>query len=186
MGSSVVIGTAATYSPSRSPPDVSGLGAEAEGAFVVLLQGVGQPAGDAGDGEDRLRGVVGHCRGTAQRGEGEVHVRRRCVTAAAPAAASGEGVKPKMLKAPGKGGADDLKAIKGIGPGLEALLNEMGVFHFAQIAGWTGDEIAWVDQNLLRFKGRASRDNWVDQAKVLAEGGETEFSNRVAKGDVYD
>ncbi|MBZ0130926.1 MAG: NADH-quinone oxidoreductase subunit NuoE [Rhodobacteraceae bacterium] len=106
--------------------------------------------------------------------------------AAAPAAASGEGVKPKMLKAPGKGGADDLKAIKGIGPGLEALLNEMGVFHFAQIAGWTGDEIAWVDQNLLRFKGRASRDNWVDQAKVLAEGGETEFSNRVAKGDVYD
>ncbi|MFT4715214.1 MAG: NADH-quinone oxidoreductase subunit E [Paracoccaceae bacterium] len=87
--------------------------------------------------------------------------------------------KPKMLKAAKKGGADDLKAIKGVGPGLEKLLNEMGVWHYDQVAKWTTDEIAWVDDNLLRFKGRVSRDNWPAQAKILADGGETEFSKKV-------
>ncbi|MDX5369017.1 MAG: NADH-quinone oxidoreductase subunit E, partial [Alphaproteobacteria bacterium] len=36
----------------------------------------------------------------------------------------------------------------------------------------------------LKFKGRIERDDWIGQAKVLAEGGETEFSKRVEKGDV--
>ncbi|MEJ2017275.1 MAG: fused NADH-quinone oxidoreductase subunit E/endonuclease, partial [Maritimibacter sp.] len=43
----------------------------------------------------------------------------------------------------------------------------------------------WADENLVGFKGRVSRDGWVEQAKILAEGGETEFSKRVKKGDVY-
>jgi NADH-quinone oxidoreductase subunit E len=90
--------------------------------------------------------------------------------------------KPKMLKAAKKAGADDLKAIKGVGPGLEKLLNEMGVWHYDQIANWSADEIAWVDDNLLRFKGRVSRDKWPEQAKILANGGETEFSKKVKKG----
>jgi NADH-quinone oxidoreductase subunit E len=99
--------------------------------------------------------------------------------------AEADGKKPELLSAP-KGDADDLKKIKGVGPGLEKALNEMGVYHFDQIARWTADEVAWVDQNLVQFKGRASRDDWVDQAKTLASGGETEFSRRVEKGDVYD
>jgi predicted flap endonuclease-1-like 5' DNA nuclease len=45
--------------------------------------------------------------------------------------------------------------------------------------------VAWVDQNLEGFKGRVSRDDWVEQAKLLAAGGETEFSKKVDKGDVY-
>ena len=61
----------------------------------------------------------------------------------------------------------------------------MGIFHFDQIAGWTEAELAWVDDNLEGFKGRASRDAWVSQSKTLAAGGETEFSARVTKGDVY-
>ena len=61
----------------------------------------------------------------------------------------------------------------------------MGVYHFDQVASWSADEIAWVDANLEGFKGRVSRDNWVDQAKLLASGGETEFSKRVEGGDVY-
>lgn len=105
--------------------------------------------------------------------------------AKAPAAASDAGGKPAMLDGPRDNKADDLKKIKGVGPGLEKALNEMGVFHFDQMAGWTASEVAWVDENLLRFKGRATRDNWVDQAKTLAGGGDTEFSNRVKKGDVY-
>ena len=76
------------------------------------------------------------------------------------------------------GGADDLKKIKGVGPKLEALLNRLGVFHFDQVAAWTAEEIAWVDDNLEGFKGRVSRDDWVAQAKILAAGGETEFSAR--------
>jgi NADH-quinone oxidoreductase subunit E len=93
--------------------------------------------------------------------------------------------KPRALKAPRKGGADDLKQIKGVGPKLEALLHSLGFFHFDQIAQWTAEELAWVDDNLEGFKGRASRDGWVEQARLLATGGETEFSRRVKKGDVY-
>lgn len=102
----------------------------------------------------------------------------------APADA-GTGKKPETLTAARDGGPDDLKQIKGVGPKLEALLHSMGFYHFDQIAAWGGDEVAWVDQNLQGFKGRVSRDSWVDQAKVLAEGGSTEFSSKVKKGGVY-
>jgi predicted flap endonuclease-1-like 5' DNA nuclease len=98
---------------------------------------------------------------------------------------TGQSTKPEMLRAPRDGGADDLKQIKGVGPKLEQLLNSMGVYHFDQIAGWTADEVAWLDDNLQGFKGRVSRDDWVAQAQVLAQGGATEFSDKVKKGDVY-
>jgi hypothetical protein len=71
------------------------------------------------------------------------------------------------------------------GPKLEKLCNSLGFYHFDQIANWTADEVAWVDQNLEGFKGRVTRDNWVEQARLLASGGETEFSKKVDKGDVY-
>lgn len=93
--------------------------------------------------------------------------------------------KPKTLKGPRKSGADDLKQIKGVGPKLEKMLNDMGFYHFDQIAKWTAADIAWADENLQGFKGRVSRDDWAGQSKLLAEGKETEFSARVKKGDVY-
>jgi predicted flap endonuclease-1-like 5' DNA nuclease len=96
-----------------------------------------------------------------------------------------EGTRPAGLDAPRDGKADDLKQIKGIGPKLEKLCNSLGFWHFDQIAGWTPDEVAWVDANLQGFKGRVSRDSWIDQARILAGGGETEFSKRVEDGDVY-
>jgi predicted flap endonuclease-1-like 5' DNA nuclease len=89
-----------------------------------------------------------------------------------------EGVKPRMLSEPEGGAGDDLKLIKGIGPKLEQLCHSLGVWHYHQIAHWTADEVAWMDANLEGFKGRVSRDNWVDQAKTLAGGGQTEFSLR--------
>ncbi|WP_425090625.1 NADH-quinone oxidoreductase subunit E [Tropicimonas sp. S265A] len=101
------------------------------------------------------------------------------------AAAPSAGAQPAMLQAARDGGPDDLKKIKGVGPKLEGVLNAMGIYHFDQIAAWTDAELAWVDDNLEGFKGRASRDEWISQAKVLATGGETEFSSRVTKGDVY-
>ncbi|MGV6840087.1 MAG: hypothetical protein ACWA40_07815 [Planktomarina sp.] len=97
-----------------------------------------------------------------------------------------EGVKPSTLEGPRDGKADDLKMIKGVGPALEKLCNKLGFYHFDQVAAWTADEVAWVDANLEGFKGRVSRDEWVAQAKILAAGGETEFSKKVEGGGVYE
>lgn len=100
----------------------------------------------------------------------------------APVAADG---KPETLTGPRAGStADDLKQIKGVGPGLEKTLNELGFYHFDQIASWRKKEVAWVDSR-LKFKGRIERDDWIKQAKVLAKGGTTEFSSKVKKGGVY-
>lgn len=94
-----------------------------------------------------------------------------------PVAADG---KPEMLTAARGGVADDLKLLKGVGPKLEQTLNALGVYHFDQVASWRKKEIEWVDDK-LKFKGRIERDDWIKQAKVLAKGGETEFSKRSKK-----
>ena len=96
-----------------------------------------------------------------------------------------EGTRPTGLDGPRDGKADDLKQIKGIGAKMEELCNRLGFWHFDQIAAWSAEEVAWVDANLEGFKGRVTRDTWVEQARVLAGGGETEFSKRVEDGDVY-
>lgn len=91
----------------------------------------------------------------------------------------------EFLPAPRDGNADDLKKIKGIGPKLETLLNELGVWHFDQIAAWTARDIAEVDEKLGAFRGRITRDEWVRQARLLARGEETAFSERVDRGELY-
>lgn len=77
------------------------------------------------------------------------------------------GTKPEALQAP-VGEKDDLKQISGVGPVLEGKLNELGIYHFWQIARWSRDEVNWVD-GFLNFKGRIDRDDWITQAKTLAE-----------------
>ena len=74
-----------------------------------------------------------------------------------------------FLPAP-SGEADDLTRIKGIGPKLSARLRELGVYHFAQIAGWTPEQLALVDSQLGNFQGRPERDQWQSQAALLAAG----------------
>jgi len=87
---------------------------------------------------------------------------------AAPAAEAVEGTKPANLLTEARDGkADDLKKISGVGPKLEGLLHENGVFHFDQIAAWGPAEIAYMDDK-LSFKGRIERDGWIDQAKQFA------------------
>jgi len=116
----------------------------------------------------------------------EAPVKAKGKPAPEPAAVPSQspGKKPRVMKAPRKAGADDLKLIKGVGPKLEKLLHGLGFFHFDQVAKWTEEEVQWVDQNLEGFKGRVSRDNWVEQAELLAEGKDTEFSSRARKGGV--
>ncbi len=93
-----------------------------------------------------------------------------------------EGVKPEALEGPRDGQADDLKMIKGVGPKLEDTLNELGIYHYEQIANWSRDNIDWVD-NFLSFKGRIDREDWLAQATQLARGEETEFSKRASYED---
>jgi NADH-quinone oxidoreductase subunit E len=105
----------------------------------------------------------------------------------APAAdTAGAGDKPEMLSGARDGKADDLKMIKGVGPKLEGVLNDMGIYHFDQIAAWSAEHVAWADQNLVGFKGRVSRDGWVEQAGALARGEQTEFSKKAKKDGIYD
>ena len=104
---------------------------------------------------------------------------------AAETAGATEQAKPAALTEARGGAADDLKMIKGVGPKLERVLHALGFFHFDQVAAWTPAEVSWVDENLEGFKGRASRDNWVEQAKLLATGAETEFSKRAKKDGIY-
>ena len=116
--------------------------------------------------------------------KGKAAAPSKASTAKAKAAAAPKAeAKPATLTAARAGGADDLKQLKGVGPALEKTLNELGFYHFDQVATWKKKDVAWVDSN-LRFKGRIERDGWIAQAKILAKGGTNEFSSKVKKGGV--
>lgn len=66
--------------------------------------------------------------------------------------------------------ADDLKAIGGVGPKLETVLNGLGFRTYAQIAALTADQIGAIEDH-VGFKGRITRDDWIGQAKALMAGG---------------
>jgi len=72
---------------------------------------------------------------------------------------------------------DDLKRIRGIGVLIEKKLNSLGIVHYEQIANWTGADVERISR-LLDFKGRIEREAWIEQARILATGGQTEFSRR--------
>ena len=93
--------------------------------------------------------------------------------AAAPAKPSLEDKnRPAAIARPAA--VDDLKLISGVGPKNEAILHELGIFTFAQIAAWKKAERTWVDA-YLNFHGRIEREDWVKQAKALAKGGVAEY-----------
>ena len=153
---------------------------------------------DVGDSSDKSGEVEGEAEGVDAVGKpqsGSVSPKSKAPSKAQSKAgiadmaeknAEGDGTKPATLDAPREGGADDLKLIKGVGPKLEAMVHDMGFYHFDQIANWSAKEIAWVDQNLQGFKGRVTRDDWVAQAKELAAGEKTEFSSRAKKDDIHE
>lgn len=65
--------------------------------------------------------------------------------------------------------ADDLKAISGIGPKLEQVLNGMGFRRYADIAALQPADVARIEAE-FGLDGRIARDGWVEQAKALAKG----------------
>jgi predicted flap endonuclease-1-like 5' DNA nuclease len=97
------------------------------------------------------------------------------------AAAEGKMNKPKGISKARGGKADDLQRISGVGPKNESILHSLGFFHFDQIAAWTSTEVNWVDDH-LRFGGRIKREEWIRQARLLAEGKEAEFAKLYGTG----
>jgi predicted flap endonuclease-1-like 5' DNA nuclease len=89
--------------------------------------------------------------------------------------AAGTPVRPKAIPAPRGGTPDKLQRISGVGPKLEGVLHRLGIFHFDQIAEWTPEQQQWVDEH-LKFKGRIARDEWIKQARLLANGKEEDFA----------
>lgn len=127
--------------------------------------------------------MVGPAVGPADRPKGgsKAKAGEKPKAAAQPKAAKVASVGLVRLTAPRGGKADDLKLIDGVGPALEKLVNSLGFYHFDQIAAWTDADIALVDAELKSFKGRAARDRWVIQAKILANGGTVEEAATAAK-----
>jgi predicted flap endonuclease-1-like 5' DNA nuclease len=78
---------------------------------------------------------------------------------------------------------DNLRQLKGVGPKLAALLTGIGITRFDQIAAWGPDDIARVDAQLGTFKGRIVRDNWIEQATLLASGDIAGFEAKFGKLD---
>jgi len=74
---------------------------------------------------------------------------------------------PLFAVDPSEGEPDDLKQIVGIGPQLETLLHDLGVYYFHQIASWTDGQVEAVEAK-MPFRGRILRDNWRGQAGPLA------------------
>lgn len=95
------------------------------------------------------------------------------------AAAATEEAVEAALAQPAVG--DDLGRIKGVGPKLKALLGSLGVTSYAQIAAWTEEDIARIDAQLGSFAGRATRDNWVEQARLLASGDTAAYEAKFGK-----
>lgn len=87
--------------------------------------------------------------------------------------------KAKAAKAAPKSSIpDNLELIKGLGPKVNNMLKDLGVTSFAQVASWTAADVAEMDGKLGAFAGRITRDNWVDQAQLLAAGDVAGFEQK--------
>ena len=125
------------------------------------------------DAAAAARDVVEEVRGAEAKKSGDVvdpvTTRAEPVAQQAPAQAAAlmpeDFRQPRALDKPAT--PDDLKSIAGIGPKLEQVLNGLGVWTFAQIAGWSREEVAWMDDT-LGFKGRIGRDDWLGQAARMS------------------
>ena len=76
---------------------------------------------------------------------------------------------------------DDLSRIKGLGPKLRTRLTELSVTRFSQIAAWSEADLAAIDAQLGAFAGRPAKDNWIEQARLLASGDLAAYEGKFGK-----
>ncbi|NGP19029.1 hypothetical protein [Devosia aurantiaca] len=75
--------------------------------------------------------------------------------------------RPPELPGPRRNKPDNLRLIKGIGAKTESALQDLGIYHFDQIAEWQPAHVAWLEGRIA-IKGRIGREQWVEQATLLA------------------
>jgi NADH-quinone oxidoreductase subunit E len=85
----------------------------------------------------------------------------------ADAGTKGLQAKTRQVSKPGKVVAkDDLKQISGIGPKLEKMLQDKGLYRFSDIASLTEDAARKLDTE-LGLDGRIFKDGWIEAARTL-------------------
>ena len=136
-----------TGSDVRNDPGTSGAPTRPDGAFPDAFQ---------------VAGVAGPLQGASGAGT------QLPDGPAAPGAAGEDLSEPSRLDEPDEGGPDDLTSIRGIGPTLERILFENGIYHFRQIAAWNEKEVRWINRT-IGFRGRVEREHWIEQARALAK-----------------
>lgn len=99
-----------------------------------------------------------------------------------PSEPSDSEVRPLALPAARGGAPDDLRLILGVSPRIESTLNSLGVYHFDQIGAWTPENVAWIER-YLAFKGRIGREQWVEQARTLAQEDGRESTRRFRENE---
>ncbi|MEM9170630.1 MAG: hypothetical protein AAGC56_13375 [Pseudomonadota bacterium] len=87
---------------------------------------------------------------------------------AGPQSAKRAGPVPNLLTHPAFGGADELTRINGVGPMVQEMLNNIGVFYFWQIADWSASDAGAADRLLRHFHGRIEEEDWIGQARAFA------------------
>jgi len=79
--------------------------------------------------------------------------------------------------------AQDLKRISAIDAATETALNKLGIRRYDAIAGWSRGDLDRVALALGMRRQRINRENWIEQAQMLATGVETHFARRRARGE---
>lgn len=107
---------------------------------------------------------------------------------AAEAAAAASDITGQFIDAPvhanlpgASGPPDDLQRLKGVGPKFAALLNDLGISRFDQLAKLSEADLEWLDGKLAPFAGRLRRDQIPLQADYLARGDQDGFEQRFGR-----
>ncbi|HWK36374.1 hypothetical protein [Sphingomonas sp.] len=100
---------------------------------------------------------------------------------AAPATIAAELAAPPPPAAAPASTNDDFTRMKGVGPKLAARLKELGVTRYQQIAELTPADADALDAQLGAFKGRMTRDRWIEQAGYLARNDRAGFEAAFGK-----
>ena len=77
--------------------------------------------------------------------------------------------------------ATGLTRIKGLGPKLAATLAEQGITQVDQIAALTPADAEALDATLGAFRGRMTRDRWIEQARLLSAGDRAGYEAQFGK-----
>src|SRR5258707_460035 len=99
-------------------------------------------------------------------------VRRNTTSIRACSAARSPTGRPRRTPAGGfeplsgpRGVADDLKKLTGVSPAIEKQLNDLGIFHYWQVAAFGANDAHKIGEE-VGLPGRV--DGWIAQAKEFA------------------